>query len=274
MPPEPGDRRFRPRRLTRASAATQIADQVRDAILRGELTAGERLPPEPELADEFGVSRATVREAIKLLAAARLVESTRGAAGGTFIVLPDPAAVAESIGDTISLWFSSGSTSLAEVSEARESIERICVRLAAERRTDEDLAAIRRAVEDARGAGGDLDALLRHDLDFHIAICRAGKNAVLELPMTAIHLVRPWTNTVVYALLDGGAVADQHEAIAAGIAARDAARAEAAFDVHMAYLTELRSRALVEDPEGGVRLAALVDRPAHPAFGRRGEEPA
>jgi len=260
---------FRPRRLTRASAATQIADQVRDAIVRGELTAGARLPSEHELAEQFDVSRATVREAIKLLAAARLVESTRGASGGTFVVLPDPAAVAASIGDTLSLWFASGSTSLAEVSEAREEIERICVRLAAQRRDDDDLREIRRAVEAGRAAV-DLDAFLRDDIDFHVAVCRAAKNQVLELPMTAIHLIRPWTNTVVFDLLDRARIADQHEAILRAIEAGDGDAAEAAFDAHIAHLAELRAAALRERGEDEVAIAALAAEPAHPAIERRG----
>ncbi|HEY4279702.1 MAG TPA: FadR/GntR family transcriptional regulator [Conexibacter sp.] len=259
---------FRPRRLSRASAATQIADQVRDAILRGELPAGSRLPAEHELAEQFVVSRATVREAIKLLSAARLVESTRGAAGGTFVVVPDPAAVAASIGDTLSLWFASGSTSLAEVSEAREAIERVCVRLAAQRRDEEDLADIRRAVEGGRDPEIDSDAFLRHDLEFHIAICRAAKNQVLELPMTAIHLIRPWTNTVVFELLDLGQIADQHQAILDAIEAADGDEAERAFDRHIAYLAELRAEALHERPETDVPIASLVAQQAHPALAR------
>lgn len=263
---------FRPRRLSRASAATQIADQVRDAILRGDLTAGARLPSEHELAEQFDVSRATVREAIKLLSAARLVESTRGAAGGTFVVLPDPATVAASIGDTLSLWFASGSTSLAEVSEAREAIERICVPLAARRREEDDLVAIRAAVERAGDRDSDLDAFLRDDLDFHIAICRAAKNQVLELPMTAIHLIRPWTNTVVFELLDRDRIADQHAAILAAIEARDPDAAERAFDLHIGYLAELRAAALRERAETEVPIAALAAERAHPALDARGPD--
>ena len=174
-----------------------------------------------------------MREAIKLLSAARLVESTRGAAGGTFVVLPDPASVAASIGDTLSLWFASGSTSLAEVSEAREAIERICVRLAAQRRDDDDLLAIRTAVERARDPDPDLDRFLRRDLEFHIAVCKAAKNQVLELPMTAIHLVRPWTNTVVFDLLDRELIAAQHATILAAIEARDGETAGKLLKAHV-----------------------------------------
>src|SRR5687768_3099371 len=74
--PEP---RFRPRPVHRASAAQQIAAQIRAAMRAGELAAGERLPSELELAAAFGVSRPTVREAMRILAASNLVEASRGA---------------------------------------------------------------------------------------------------------------------------------------------------------------------------------------------------
>nr|WP_281381512.1 FCD domain-containing protein [Conexibacter arvalis] len=155
---------------------------------------------------------------------------------------------------------------MAEVSEAREAIERICVRLAAHRRDDDDLRAIREAVERARDDDGDLDVFLRRDLDFHIAICRAAKNQVLELPMTAIHLIRPWTNTVVFDLLDRSRIAEQHAAILAAIEAGDPDAAERAFDVHMRHLAELRAAALRERGEDEVAIAALAAEPAHPAI--------
>src|SRR3954466_12898624 len=141
---------FQPRPLERGTAAQQIAAQIRDAMRSGRLSAGERLPSEHELAAEYQVSRPTVREALRLLAAARLVEATRGAAGGTFVALPAPGAVAASLSETIELWFQAGSTTAAEVDHARAWIERGCVRLAAEQRTDDDLADIASAVERAR----------------------------------------------------------------------------------------------------------------------------
>lgn len=74
-------------------------------ILARDLEAGQRLPAEHELADEYGVSRPTVREAMQTLAADGLVRATRGATGGTFIALPAPDAGASSFGETIELWF-------------------------------------------------------------------------------------------------------------------------------------------------------------------------
>ena len=83
------------------------------------------------------MSRGTIRETIKILAAQRLVESTRGAKGRR--APPEPKEVAEAMADSITLWFNAGSTSLAQVNDARACIEHGCVVMASQDRDDEDL---------------------------------------------------------------------------------------------------------------------------------------
>jgi DNA-binding FadR family transcriptional regulator len=259
--PEP---RFRPRPVHRASAAQQIAEQIRQAMRAGELAAGERLPSELELAKAFGVSRPTVREAMRILAASNLVEASRGAGGGTFVALPGPIDVAEALGETIELWFQAGSTTAAEVDEARALIERGCVRLAAERRTEADLDAIRAAVDAAREPNLDTDLFLALNLEFHVAISRAAHNAVLELAMTAIHLVRPRTNTLLVAALRHAPIAEQHDAIYEAIRDGDPDAAEAAFDAHVAHLMAVQREALAQRDAHDIQIGSLTE--AHPAI--------
>jgi GntR family transcriptional regulator, transcriptional repressor for pyruvate dehydrogenase complex len=259
--PEP---RFRPQPVRRASAAQQIAAQIRQAMRAGELAAGERLPSELELASAFGVSRPTVREAMRILAASNLVEASRGAGGGTFVALPGTIDVAEALGETIELWFQAGSTTAAEVDDARALIERGCVRLAAEHRTDTDLLAIRAAVDAAREPDLDTDLFLALDLEFHVAISRAAHNSVLELAMTAIHLVRPRTNTLLVAVLRHQPIVDQHQAIYDAIQDRDPDAAEAAFDVHVTHLMEVQREALAQRDAHDIQIGTLTE--AHPAI--------
>jgi DNA-binding FadR family transcriptional regulator len=249
--------------VLRATAPQQIAEQIRQAIRGGRLAAGERLPSEQELAEEFGVSRPTVREAMRILSAAQLVQAVRGASGGTFVALPAPDAVAETLGETIELWFQAGSTSAGEVDQARAWIERGCVRLAAEHRTEEDLAAIEGAVEAARDPAIDTDLFLALDLEFHVGIGRAAHNAVLELAMTAIHLVRPRTNTLLMAALERPPIVEQHAAIARAIRDRDADRAERAFQAHLDHLIEVQRQALAHRDAGEIPIGSLVE--SHPA---------
>jgi GntR family transcriptional repressor for pyruvate dehydrogenase complex len=258
---------FLPQPITTVSAAQQIADQIRQGILRGELSPGQRLPSEADLATEYAVSRGTIRETMKLLSAAQLVEATRGAAGGTFVRVPEPDVAAAAMSDTLSVWFVAGNTSLAELNCAREWIERGCVRLAVRNRDDGDLEAIRRAVEAMEGPGIGMDDMLALDIDFHVAISRAARNVVLELAMNAIHLVRPYTNTMLVPLLEIATIAAQHRAIYVAVQDRDEAAADAAFDVHMAHLDEVRERALADQRAEDVRLAALATE-AHPEVER------
>jgi GntR family transcriptional repressor for pyruvate dehydrogenase complex len=258
---------FVPRPIQTSSAAHQIAEQVRMAVLLGQLAPGQRLPSESELAAEYSVSRGTIRETMKLLSAAGLVEATRGASGGTFVRVPEPGAAAANMGDAISLWFNAGSTSLAEVNDARAWIERGCVLMAARNRTDGDVEAIRAAVEAMEAPGLEMDDMLELDIDFHVAVSRAAHNAVMELAMNAIHLVRPYTNTMLVPLLRIETIASQHRAIYEAIRAGDVEAADEAFAVHMAHLSEVREQALADQRPEDVQIAALSSE-AHPQIER------
>jgi DNA-binding FadR family transcriptional regulator len=253
---------FEPSPITRESAAQQIAGQIRAAMLAGDLEAGQRLPGEHELAERYGVSRPTVREAMRLLSSDGLVRATRGATGGTFTALPAPDAVANSLSETIELWFRAGSTTAAEVEQARSWIERGCVRLAAEHRTEADLHAIRAAVDDARDPTIDIDRFLALDIEFHVAISRAAHNGVLELAMTAIHLARPRTNTLLLSQLKPELILDQHDAIVTAIAAQDPDDADHAFQAHLEHLLTIRNEALEPRDPKHIPVASLHEE--HP----------
>lgn len=260
-----GENAFVPQPIQTTTAAQQIAEQIRIGILKGQLRPGQRLPSEADLAAEYAVSRGTIRETMKLLSAKELVESSRGAGGGTFVRLPEPGRVAATLGDTIAMWFSAGSVTLKEINDARAWIERGCVRFAATARTDRDLDDLRRTVEAMEAPGIDLEQMLAIDLQFHVAVSRAAHNAGLELAMSAIHLVRPFSNTMLMPYLSIEAVASQHRAIYEGIVAADVDAAEAAFERHMRYLDDTRSRALSEQGAEDVPVADLLSE-AHPAF--------
>lgn len=260
-----GENVFVPRPIETSTAAQQIAEQIRVGILKGQLRPGQRLPSEADLAAEYAVSRGTIRETLKLLSATQLVESSRGAGGGTFVRLPEPGRVTATLGDSIAMWFSAGSVTLKEINEARAWIELGCVRFATRARTDADLATIRAAVEAMEAPGVELEQMLAIDLDFHVAISRAAHNAGLELAMSAIHLVRPFSNTMLMPHLDISVIAEQHRAIYEALAAGDQPAAVAAFEDHMDHLAEARRRALEDQGADDVPIADLLSE-AHPAF--------
>jgi DNA-binding FadR family transcriptional regulator len=124
-------------------AAELIAETIRRRIVLGELKAGDALPSEADMMIEFNVSRASLREAFRVLEAEALIEVKRGARGGARIRLPEDEAAAKSVGLLLQM---RGAT-LKEVLQARLIIEPSLMRSLAETRTDEDLAALRQHLE-------------------------------------------------------------------------------------------------------------------------------
>src|SRR3979411_1052358 len=116
-----------PIRPTRASS--DVIAQIRRAILSGQYRPGDRLPTEREMARQFGVSRVTVRDALRALEAAGLLEIRVGGQGGPYVKEPDPARLAESLRTHFHLQ----GTTFAELAEARLALETTAARLAAER---------------------------------------------------------------------------------------------------------------------------------------------
>ena len=120
--------------------SAQIAKAIRDAIIAGQLIVDERLPSEAELSEQFNVSRATVREALKRLAAQSLIRTQRGAFGGAFV---NRLSFEEAYGQQITtstLLISMNEVSFETACEARYTLERACAPLAVDRRTPDHLA--------------------------------------------------------------------------------------------------------------------------------------
>ena len=104
-------------------AYEQVADRLRQLIVSEELARGERLPNELQLADEFGVSRATVREALRLLAAQSLIRTAKGVGGGSYVTAPSAENVSESLRSGLGLMTSSADVTLEELLEVRALLE-------------------------------------------------------------------------------------------------------------------------------------------------------
>lgn len=156
------------------TAGERIAERLVTAIALGEFEPGQRLPTERELAATLEVSRTTVREALQRLHATGYVTTRRGRGGGTFIQTGTGPGSDEMIKRTlVPAW-----DELTEVLDYRRLIEQLIARTAAERRTDEDIAVIGRAVTAyANASGRDASRLADHAL--HQAIARATHNSRL-----------------------------------------------------------------------------------------------
>jgi GntR family transcriptional repressor for pyruvate dehydrogenase complex len=228
----------------------QIIMHIRGAISSGELRPGDRLPPETELARSLGVSRPTVREALKVLEALNLLESSTGPTGGTFVRTISGMGVADSLKDSMTLLLDIDELTIEELWAARESIETRAVEIAAVRRTERDLATMWGTIESDEYR--EFDDYFP-DITFHRAIADASGNRLLSLFMLSIHLtLRSLAEHYVLPLQSNQVSQDQHRLIYEAILDRDAKLARAKMEEHLQMAYEVYRQAA---PKGEDELA-------------------
>src|SRR5690606_25449536 len=162
-------------------ASDVLASELRERILSGEFAEDTPLPPERDLVSQTQMSRTTVREALRILEVQGLVRIKAGRAGGTFVQRPSQASVATSI----SLLIRGRHLRLADLLETREAIEPFCARLAAQNRTEEDLAVLD-AANEAIATDDDLTSFLQANVDWHVGVAAASHNELLTAFMSAL----------------------------------------------------------------------------------------
>ncbi|MBO4205164.1 FadR/GntR family transcriptional regulator [Micromonospora echinofusca] len=155
----------------RQTRVRQTIEQLRARILGGEWPLGAKIPTEPQLVEALGVGRNTVREAVKALVHAGVLECRQGS--GTYVVSTDE--LAGAVGRRLT------DARMSEVVEVRRAFEVEAARLAALRRTPDDLAALDRALaaREAAWRTGRAEAFVEADADLHVAIVAAAHNAML-----------------------------------------------------------------------------------------------
>jgi DNA-binding FadR family transcriptional regulator len=159
-------------------AYEQVADQLREQIFSGQLPQAQRLPNEATLAAQFGVSRPTIREALRELSALSLIRTTKGAAGGSFVTAPTADHISDFLSANIALLSHTESVSLDDFLEARRALEVPAAKLAAQRRTEQDLERLRAAIPDHRL---DREEQFTHNRDFHHVLVAASGNTLLSI---------------------------------------------------------------------------------------------
>ncbi len=164
------------KRVVRTRLYQQVADDIEEAILDGSYPPGSKLPSEQELADDYGVSRNVIREALKRLQERGLVYIRTGS--GTYISQPTTKPVSDALHRL--LLYSNNSVSIAHFYEIRRMIEPVVARLAAERATEEDVAAMREACDLMDQNRQNPSEWTQADLQFHLAIAGATKNPLIQ----------------------------------------------------------------------------------------------
>ena len=207
-----------------ADFPAQIAAAIRDAIVAGTLIVDERLPSEAELAEHFKVSRPTVREALKRLAAQSLIRTQRGATGGAFVNrLSFEEAHAQQI-TTSTLLLSMNAVSFETACEARYALERACAPLSAERRSADHLATMRAEIHRQGQPGLTDEAFCASDVAFHRALVDGAGNPVLSYQLAgAVEAMQPLMNMITFTARDRARIIALHTGIADALEAHDGA---------------------------------------------------
>jgi GntR family transcriptional regulator, transcriptional repressor for pyruvate dehydrogenase complex len=228
--------------------ADRVAQQLQNLITSQQLHAGERLPPERDLAAMFAVSRTVVREAVRSLVAKGLLEVQSGS--GTFVRAVKVATIAESLG----LLLRSRSSGSAHAFEVRQLLEVEIARLAAARALPSDIEAMEQAIRELPGSEANPDRFAQIDVAFHTALARATQNELFVILLNSIGevLLQIRRETVAEARSAERALF-HHRRILERVKARDAEGAQEAMRAHLedvhSTLARLLSREGQVSPE-------------------------
>jgi len=170
--------------IKRRRLSDQVSSQIQVRIASGDLRSGDKLPPERELAESFGVSRGAVREALRNLERTGLISLQAGSRGGAFIGQGNPGL----IGDSFRNLYQLGSVSLDELTEARLWLESTIARIACVRATDADIAALTANVDEAEKLlkAKRYDDKIDVHVEFHNLLARSTHNPVMVMLMGAL----------------------------------------------------------------------------------------
>lgn len=230
--------------VNKASLSKQVADQLQEAILEGTLKADDRLPTEDDLAKRFQVSRPTIREALKRLAAKNLIRSRRGPAGGTFVNHLGTGELSEHLTTASTLFVSMNQISLTEVSSTRLEMETLCCQLACQNRTPSDLESMEAELEQQQNRNITSEEFCAADVRFHRAIADASHNRMLSFIMyTLIEALQPVANMIAYRFREREIITAQHKRLLVAVKNQDSNLATAILKEQIEYLDQLHTEA-------------------------------
>jgi GntR family transcriptional regulator, transcriptional repressor for pyruvate dehydrogenase complex len=217
--------------IRRNAVAHEAIATIKAMIVRGDLSAGQRLPAERELAAQLGVSRPSLREAIRALITLNILESRHGE--GTFVSSLEPDLLAEPIDFVMQV----DDGGIAAVFEARHVLEAGIAALAAERATDLELAELEDYVSVGRSKLDDPEAFIEHDIEFHDRLRRAARSPVLSSMLGSISTlaVEMRRRTAQSQAVRARAHAD-HARMVKTLKARDPAAARLAMIAHLEHV--------------------------------------
>ncbi|NKQ56121.1 FadR family transcriptional regulator [Amycolatopsis sp. K13G38] len=227
---------FRPEPVMRPRQ--QVEAQLRAAILSGVFGRGERFPSEAKLAEQFQVSRATIREALRALVSAGLISTVPGASGGSFVTYLDHHKLGELVSERLNNTLELGSIRYDEVAEFRNMLEIPVARLAAVNRTEAHLTRLHDIIEREKYASVDDPEVPNFNAEFHGVVADASGNRLVATFVAALHRVAHPLGFIETSEEVGRDAVRHHIAIVSAIKAQDPDLAEKRMTQHLEYLRE------------------------------------
>lgn len=222
-------------------ASEEVAFQIQHHIQQQGLGPGDFLGREGDLAEQFGISRPTLREGLRLLASGNLVRASKGPGGGIFVAHTAEDGIGRSLSDAVAMLVETGAVSLDELLDARMLLEVPLAGRAAQQADEATVELLRNAVK--AGADADSDSqqeLIAWDAEIHRIIASAADNR-LAAALTAwvFDVLQPKLGEVLDEAIVHSAVIEQHEALLGAMEKGDPVRAERAMREHLLYLRDV-----------------------------------
>src|SRR3954471_22727138 len=227
-------------RRSATGASEEIATQIRRWLEEQRLEPGQRIGTEQEMADEFGVSRPTLREALRLLSASHLIRVGRGRSGGVFVASTPSEGMSRNVSESIALMLAAESISMETLVDARLSLE-VPIAGRAAVNADEDVCErLEAAIDAAVGHKPGTPPFNAADSRFHQILAEtAGNDLLLALTAWILEVLQPSLVAHISLNVDAPAIIDQHRAILRAVRRNQRSAAEKAMAAHIAYLVEV-----------------------------------
>jgi DNA-binding FadR family transcriptional regulator len=235
---------------TRRGATEQVAENIRAYIHGSRLQPGDRVGREEDLARRFGVSRPTLREALRLLSSTHLIRASKGPGGGIFVAATAEEGIAQSVSEGVASMLAAEAVDLDALLETRMLVEIPLAGLAAQRATEEDVRRLRELVEEATAAGDDPHRVAELDRELHRALTAAAGNVLAEAIMGwVVDVLHPSLDARVRPAVMEAALVEQHREILRAVERGDPTAAERAMREHLLYLRDLLT--IVDEIDAG-----------------------
>jgi DNA-binding FadR family transcriptional regulator len=248
------------------STSQVVAERIRNFVADERLKPGDRLGREEDLAREFGVSRPTLREALRLLSSEHLVRAAKGPGGGIFVAATPEQGIGLSVSAAVATLLDANRIELDELLETRMLLEVPLAGLAAARASEDDVVVLRALVEEVKAAATDHARTLDADARVHHLIAQIADNRLAgAFTEWIVDVLQPRLASVIEPAVVVSVIADQHRDLLEAIARGNPGAAERAMREHLVYVRDVVNAVQAVGPiHVGTKRAGPSDEPPSP----------